>query len=364
MHERPLHVFYNASALPERPAGAGVYTLELGKALAARDDVELSVAAPRDVGFGHRKNSPPNLRGRTAWEFAALGDVLRRSAADVYHGPHFFVPQTAIPTVATIHDLTFFRLPRRYTFAHRQYYRYLAWTARRAGRLIAPSSAVASDILRYLHVDPARIRVIAEAPRAGLAPATAEAVSVYRSRAGLPDRYLLCLGTAEPGKRAIDALRALPAIVERAPDVVLALAGNPGRLSRALQREVSSLGVERNVAFLGYVPDEDLPALLTGAAALVFPSLYEGFGLPPLEAMACGTPVIASDAPAMSEVLRGAANSVPLGSPAAIARIALKLLADEAYRSECAAVGMEHARRFSWERAAAETVEVYREVAS
>ena len=114
--------------------------------------------------------------------------------------------------------------------------------------------------------------------------------------------------------------------------------------------------------FLGYVPDEELAAMLTGAAVLIFPSLYEGFGLPPLEAMACGTPVIASDAPAMNEVLRAEATLVPVGDPGAIGAAALRLLGDPAWRAERSARALSFAQGFSWERAAAETVDVYREV--
>ena len=358
----PLRVFYNASALPPRPAGAGIYTLELGRALAAREDTSLTVAAPRQVDFGEWRPSPPGRARRLAWELAGLGRALRQSRADVYHGPHFVTPRTSIPTVATVHDLTFFRRPRRYGFTRLAYYRGIARSARRADRLIVPSAAVARDAVRYLGYDPSKIRVIAEAPRAGLCPATGGEVERFRDLHGLGSPYLACLGTAEPGKRAVDAIRALPAVLERAPGVLLALAGNAGKLTAALQHEAERLKVAGSVRFLGYLPDEELAAFLTGAETLVFPSLYEGFGLPPLEAMACGTPAIATDAPAMREVLRGAATFVPVGDPAAIAREVVKLLAAPALRAERSAAAREFAARFSWTRAAEETADVYREL--
>lgn len=340
-----------------------MYTVELGRALAARADLELAVWSPRELGFGARFAAPCSRNDRYAWECVARGPYLRESGIDVYHGPHMFTPKSRIPTVATVHDLTFYRLPRRYTFARRQYYRHLARTARRADRVIVPSSAVASDVVRWLSIEPANIRVIREAPRAGLVAAPEAEVQAYRVAAGLEAPYLVCLGTAEPGKRAIDAIRGMPAILEGAPGTLLALAGNPGRLSGALQREVQKLGMERSVRFLGYVPDRDLAGLLTGATALIFPSLYEGFGLPPLEALACGTPVIATDAPAMSELLAGVADFVPLRDPAAIARAATRLLTEPGFRAERSAAGLEFVRGFSWERAAEETAQVYREVA-
>ncbi len=365
MNGRPLRVFYNASALPARPAGAGVYTVELGRALAAVPGVELVVAAPEPFASGVDTIRPrPTGRGRQAWEAIALSGVLARSEVDVYHGPHFYVPKTVVPAVATVHDLTFYRVPARYTSWHRHYYRYLAQCAKRASRVIVPSATVAADVVRYLGYPPEHVRVIAEAPRAGLAPASDEEVAAARRELSLESPYLLCLGTAEPGKRAVDAIRAMPAILAQAPGTTLALAGNPGRLSTGLEREAGRLGVSRSVRFLGYVPDDALAPLLTGATALLFPSLFEGFGLPPLEAMACGTPVVAADAPAVSEVLAGAAVFVPARDPSLIAVEAVRLLTTPGLRAELSAQALEFAARFYWERAAAETVDVYREVVS
>ncbi len=221
---------------------------------------------------------------------------------------------------------------------------------------------MASDVVRYLGYPPEKIRVVAEAPRTGLAPAPEAEVGALRVRLGIDGPYLLCLGTAEPGKRAVDVIRAMPAVVDSVPGTSLVLAGNPGRLSGALEREVARLGLQATVRFTGYVEEADLPSLLTGATALVFPSLYEGFGLPPLEAMACGTPVIASAVPAMSEVLSGKAIFVPPRAPGAIASEAIGLLLDAPRRAELSARALEFASRFSWERAARETIDVYREL--
>ncbi|MGE0602006.1 MAG: glycosyltransferase family 4 protein [Dehalococcoidia bacterium] len=363
MPGRNLTVFYNASALPARPAGAGIYTLELAAALARRNDVELLSAAPSPYSLSNsqvRAGFPEPLR--PAWEWTAMSRAIATAAPDLYHGAHFFTPRAHIPTVATVHDLTFFRIPGRYDWPHRHYYRLLARTARRASRIIVPSGAVASDVVRYLGYPPERIRVIAEAPRDGLAPSSPDAIARLRASLGIEEPYLLCLGTAEPGKRAVDAIRAMPKVIEAVPGAQLVLAGNPGRLSSALHREGARLGVQHAVHFAGYVDDSDLPALLTGATALIFPSLYEGFGLPPLEAMACGTPVIASDAPAMSEVLDGAATFVPIRNPDAIATEAIRLLKDPGLRSCESAKALEFASRFSWDRAAQDTVDVYREL--
>ena len=363
MPNRRLQVLYNTSPVPQRRSRAGVYPLELGRALDTRPTVELTVLSPRDTGFGRQVRTPAQTARRIAWEEFALGRIGALDGADVYHGPHFFVPRTARPSVATVHDLTFFRIPRRYGRAHRLYYERLARAATRAGRIIVPSAAVAGDCVRYLGYPPERIRVIAEAPRAGLGPATEAEVADWRRRHAIEGPYFACLGTAEPGKRAVDAIRAMPAILGGWPGARLAIAGNPGPLSKALEREVQRLGLGGSVRFLGYLPDEDLAAFLSGAVALIFPSLYEGFGLPPLEALACGAPVITSDAPAMNAVLVAGALFVPPRDPGAIALSALSL-AEGGRRADLAAAGRASAATFSWERAAEETESVYREVAS
>lgn len=362
MGER-VRVLYNASALPRRPAGAGIYTLELGRALAARDDVELLVAAPAGSWAAASATTPSGVLARNWWEQVRLPGEIRRLSADVYHGPHFATPRRLDgPRVATVHDLTFYRLPRRYDWQHRLYYRALAHSAAWADRIIVPSAAVAGDVVRYLGYPVDCIRVIPEAPRRGWSPVGERAVADIRARLGVHGCYLLMVGTSEPGKRAVDGIRALQLLRARGVDVSLVLAGNAGRLDRALYREAARLGVVDHVCFAGYVSDDELRALYTGAAALLFLSLYEGFGLPPLEAMACGAPVIATERPAMDDVLKGAVRFVPARDPQAVADAVELLVREPSLREELAGRGRDHAGQFSWEAAAAETVAVYREV--
>ena len=359
-----LRVFLNASGLPAQPAGAGVYTLELARALVARNDVALTVAARSSwtiTGAEMVRSPGRGAAVRSAWEQIRMPALLRDS--EVYHGAHFATPlRSRVPRVATVHDLTFYRLPRRYSRRQRWYYRALARSATRAERIIVPSRAVAGDVVRFLGYPPERIRVVAEAQRAGLAPASPEEIQATLANLGIESPYLLCVGTAEPGKRAVDALRALARLRERGLGVQLVLAGNAGPLTAPLRREATRLGVEGCIAFVGYVSDAQLCALYSGAIALIFPSLYEGFGLPPLEAMACGTPVIVTRAQAMLEVLADSALFVPLRDPKAIAESAERLIRQPSLRAEWAARGTEHAAQFSWFKAAEETVAVYREL--
>jgi glycosyltransferase involved in cell wall biosynthesis len=366
MSQARLRVLLNASAVPAQPAGAGVYSLQLAAALACRHDIDLTVASARAARSGASTMPSPAHGPLSAalWEQARLPILMRRATFDVYHGAHFAVPLMArLPRVATVHDLTFYRLPARYSPGRRAYYRLLAQTAKTADRLIVPSKAVAGDAVRYLAYSPAKMRVVHEAARAGLGPASQEEVGALCGRLGVQRPYLLCVGTAEPGKRAVDALRAIAMLKDEGRSVSVVLAGNPGPLTGTLKREAGRLGIDDRVVFAGYVPDDDLAALYTGALALVFPSLYEGFGLPPLEAMACGTPVIASRAPAMEEVLDEGAIFVPLRDPNAIRDEVCRLIENESWRSEWAQRGRQCSARYSWDRAAAKTMDVYREVA-
>lgn len=358
-----LRIAYDASAVPPRPAGAGMYTMQLAAALAERDDVELLVAAPAHAAPSLTWTTPPGALARNAWEQFVWPRDMQRHGADVCHGPHFAVPvRCQTPRVATVHDLTFYKLGRRYDLGHRWYYRALARTAARAERVIVPSAAVAGDVVRYLRYPVERIRVIPEAPRSGWTPATRQEIATAMARLQIEHPYLLMVGTAEPGKRAVDGIRALQLLHRRGIEATLVLAGNSGRLEARLRAEAARLGITEHVRFAGYIGDDTLRPLYSGAVVLLFLSLFEGFGLPPLEAMSCGTPVIATERPAMTEVLADAARFVPARDPAAVAAAVEALATDEEARNGLAARGLEHAATYSWARAAAETVAVYREV--
>ncbi len=360
-----VRVLLNLSSLPPRPAGAGRYALELTTALRQYTDVALLPVAPpwsRTWGIEPTVVAPdtgPELRA--AWEFLRLPWVVRSLEYDVYHGTHFTVPPgLGRPTVATVHDVTFLLYPRRYSAPRRTYYRFIARSAARARRLIVPSECVRREVTRRLGVDAGRVRVVPEAPGSPFHPAEEDQVTAACTRFGLRPPYFLVFGAADPGKRAVDAIRALALLAGDGVRAQLAVLGPTGRFSAALQREARRLGVADSVRFCGYVEDEDLRALYTGAVALLFPSLWEGFGLPPLEALACGTPAVVTDAPAMNEVLRPGAIFVPLRDPRALADAARRLL-EPAQRAAAVARGRELLERYTWERAATLTAEVYAE---
>ncbi|MBA4181815.1 MAG: glycosyltransferase family 1 protein, partial [Anaerolinea sp.] len=209
-----------------------------------------------------------------------------------------------------------------------------------------------------------RVHVTPLAGRPFMRPASPASVKETTVRLGLARPYILCVGTWNRNKRIVDALRATAMLKQRGIDIDLALAGLPApHVAPHYAREVARLGIAGRVHFLGRVADADLPALYTGARALVFASEYEGFGLPPLEAMACGTPAIVSAIPVLQEHSAGAAITVPTRSPGAIAASVEELLRSPTCRDEWIGRGLERAAKYSWDRTAAATMEVYRGIA-
>jgi glycosyltransferase involved in cell wall biosynthesis len=370
-----VRIAIDTTAMPRNRAGAGVYTYHLTRALAA-------ALPPGDrLTVFDRRRAFPDLgstpavdvrsvalagRGRRiVWEQSGLPWALHHADAEVFHAPHHSVP--LLPgrwkTVATVHDVTFSLLPWRYTPARRLYMAAVtALAARRADRFIVPSVSVARDFARLFRVADGRIAVVPEAPPPSMRVIEdADALAAVRRRLDLPPRFVLSVGTLEPGKNRGALLRAAALLRARRLPHALVIAGQrgwrvdePGELARRL-------GISGAVRHLGYVPDTDLPALYNLAEAFVFPSWREGFGLPPLEAMACGTPVVASNRPAMPEVLGGAALFAAPNRPDAIADALERLLTDRELHERLRRQGIERAAAYTWERAARETLGVYRD---
>jgi glycosyltransferase involved in cell wall biosynthesis len=234
--------------------------------------------------------------------------------------------------------------------------------ARRADAIITVSESARRDILRLYGVSPERVHVVHEAAAPSFRPIHDPAeLARVRARYGLADRFILCVGTIEPRKN-------LPALVDgfaarrRSGDLPhqLVCAGPYGWLSRDIEARIDRLQVAGAVRFTGYVPFEDLPALYTLAEMFVFPSLYEGFGLPVIEALACGTPVVTGHVPALAEVAGDAVERVETLEAEVLGSTLVRLAASRSRRAELTALGLKRARLFSWERAARETLEVYR----
>jgi glycosyltransferase involved in cell wall biosynthesis len=358
-------------------AGAGVYTYQLVRALAALPgEQRLSVfarpglfddLAQENERFRVVHTKPSGRAGRLAWEQAILPLLLRRLRIDVLHSPHHHTPVAAIGVrrVVTFHDVTFLRLPERYTTERRLYMEGVTRAAARVARaIITPSQTVQDDVVRRLGVERERVVAIYEAAGPQYRPMAEEDVGRVRWRYQLPNEYVLSVGSLEPGKNRARLFRAYALLRAQGIESQLVIAGQPAWRYEGDEELVRTLGLSEHVRFLGYVPDEDLPALYTGAAVSAFPSLYEGFGLPVLESMACGTPVVCSDVSATAEVASDAALLVDPRDIGAIANALRRVLSDPWLRSDLRARGLARAQEFSWDRAARDTLAVYQIVAA
>lgn len=296
------------------------------------------------------------LRAPRLWTHLRLGPEVALRPPDVLFVPAHVVPLgVRVPTVVTVHDLGHRHYPAAHTAAQRWY---LEWTTRRHARgatvVLADSRATRDDLVAAYGTAPERVRVCHLGVDPAFAPATARDVAAARSAVGLPaDRtYLVHVGTVQPRKNLVRLLEAFAAVADRFPALDVVLAGKPGWLDEDLAGHAFRLGLADRVRLAGYVERAHLPGLLSGARGLVHPSLYEGFGLTVLEAMACATPVIASRSASLPEVVGDAGLLVDPTDTAAWSAAMARLLEDAPLRAELAARGRERARRFTWQRCA------------
>jgi glycosyltransferase involved in cell wall biosynthesis len=303
---------------------------------------------------------------RIMWEQTRLAVESRR--LDLLHGLAYAVPLVAAcPTVVTVHDLSFLRFPAAFRRFNRIYLSWMTRVAtRRAARVIAVSESTRQDVIRLCGVPAERVTVIPNGVSPDFCPADAAEVAAFRATKGLPDRYILYLGTLEPRKnlaRLIDAYAAwLAAAPVACKGVRLVIAGGKGWFYEQIFARVQALGLAEAVLFPGFIPADELPWWYRAAALFVYPSLYEGFGLPVLEAIACGIPAITSTASSLPEVAGDAALLVDPDDTAGLASAMGRVMEDPATASRLAAAGPRQAAHFSWPRAAQETAALYQSV--
>jgi len=297
------------------------------------------------------------------WFQLALPGRLRKDGVDVFHGLFSRLPlRMPVPSVITSHDLSGYRMPGMHKkWTHMTNLIYPVYM-RRADRIIAVSEFTAGEIGKYFPESSSKTRVVHEAAPPEYSRVTDRAaLEELRGKYGLPERYVLFLGTLEPRKNLPRLLEAYISIMGEI-DHSLVIAGGMGWKSRELLDSLASSGAGDRVRLTGFVEAEDVPGLMSLADMFVYPSLYEGFGLPILEAMACGTPVITSSVSSMPEVAGSAALLVNPLSVEEIGQALLRLAADVELRSELSSRGLEREAGFSWERAARETLAVYEEL--
>lgn len=366
-----MRIGINAYFLGRPETGSGQYTRRLLEALARVDSTnEYLLFSPSPVSGVRNPQSPiRNLSENLSklwFEQVSFPRACRR--LDLAHVPYFASPLfPTVPTVVTIHDLIPLLLPAyRGSYLVRLYTRLVAAAARKAQAVITVSQASKEDIVRYLHIPPERVHVTYEAAGEAFQPLRDETrLAAVRQKYSLPDRYILYLGGFDQRKNLFTLLRAF-ALLANKQQAGLVIAGQlPPRDSPLFPdpcRMVKELRIEGRVIFTGWVPEEDKPALFNGAAAFVFPSLYEGFGLPVAEALACGTPVIASNRASLPEVVGEGGILVEPTDAEALSEAMEALLIDDALRAEVGQKALIQAAKFSWGKTALETLAVYRKV--
>ncbi|MGH9817322.1 MAG: glycosyltransferase family 4 protein, partial [Candidatus Acidiferrales bacterium] len=293
------------------------------------------------------------------WSYTALAPALLRMRPDAFWEPAHVLPLTAplagIPSLVTVHDLGYEYFPEAHTAAQRAYLQLTTrYHARAASHIAADSHATRHDLITLYYADPAKISVIhLGVDHARFRPVTdRDGLAAVRARYGTGSRFLLYVGTLQPRKNLRRVLHSFAAISPDFPGLALLLAGGQGWLTGELQAEIARLGIASCVVQPGYVADEDLPTLLSAAEALVFPSLFEGFGLPVLEAMACGTPVLTSRSSSLPEVAGDAALLVDPTNEQQIAAALRLLLTQPELRAALRDRGLHRAAQFTWDKCA------------
>ncbi|MBI4670059.1 MAG: glycosyltransferase family 4 protein [Chloroflexi bacterium] len=353
-------------------AGIGQYILRLTNALTALDHENEYFL------FQSRKDSTrladaPNFHRRVLWtpshhrfERLAMSAELAPYSLDVFHSPDFIPPRKMrAPNVITVHDLAFLLYPRFLTPEAARYYGQIDPASRAAAHIIAVSQSTKRDVTRLLGVPEDKVSVIYEAAHSTAQPIPrAEARTHVRAKFGIEDDFILFVSTIEPRKNLPTLLAAYSKLRDAyASPARLVVAGHKGWLTDEVDQTIAKYKLHDKVCFLGSVPTQELAFLYSAARVFALPSFYEGFGLPPLEAMASGTPVVVSNVSSLPEVVGDAGILLEPNDVEAWAVALHRVLTDNALHDEMSAKGLKRAAHFSWERAARETLDVYRQVA-
>lgn len=309
--------------------------------------------------------STANPLTRILWEQVVQPFALRRENLALVHGLVNVLPLALpCPGAVTVHDLSFLRYPQAFKPLKRLYLRLMTRrSVRQAGVVIAVSESTRQDVIRLLGVSPGKVRTVLNGVESAYRPLEPASREDFRQRVGLVDPFILYVGTLEPRKNIPVLLQAFHQLKQRG-DVPhkLVLIGAKGWLYQPIFEALESLALQDQVLFPGFVPPHELVAWYSAAEIFVYPSLYEGFGLPVLEAMACGTPVVCSDRSSLPEVAGDAALQVDPTHPEALAEALRSLIHDPALRRHLAARGIARAQYLTWDRSAHETVRAYSQI--
>ncbi len=378
-----MKIGVNALFFQAPATGSGQYMTHLLNALAEIDQhneyVLLGahpVERPAVTAFPYQVHPTPGFASRNdnieklVWEQLTGPAAARKAGVDLLHVPYFAPPLLLrTPTVVTIHDVIPLRLPAyRPAGKVRAYADLVARAARRATMVITVSQHAKQDIIETLKLPPERIRVTYEAAAESCTPVTDPAMlAAARARYGLGERYIFYLGGLDQRKNVPQLVRAFAQLYAQLgdPDLQLMVSGNPDRQKGALfpdPRPVAPELKEAGKIIYRFVEEEDKAAIYSGASLFVFPSVYEGFGLNPLEAMSCGAPVVCSNRTSLPEVVGDAAISIDPDDTQALVEAMRHVLTDPALQADLRARSLQQAAKFSWHKTAWETLAVYEEV--
>lgn len=316
----------------------------------------------RTVGLGYKP-----------WRMAAwMGQVLRipfnrlvPNAALFHAHEHLLIPLRGVPTVLTVHDLIYKIFPQHHKRLNHIYLNHaMPLFVKRADHIITISEASKRDLMNFYGTPSEKITVIYEAADTDFQPPDPDHIEAVRQQYNLPEQFLLVVGTIEPRKNYSRLAQALMILRQKHPDLKLVVVGSRGWLTEEFFQTIADSGATEHIIFPGYVPDIHLPSVYAAATILVMASVYEGFGLPVLEAMACGTPVVSSNASSLPELGGNVARYFDPHNLDEMVAALDGVLSDEALQRQMRKDGPTHATQFSWERAARETLAVYSSLSS
>ena len=369
-----MHIAINTLPMKRKLHGVGNYIKNLVWSLSRIDSVNEYLILGSHENLCHLSGLPGSFQVHSApgapvqrilWEQSVLPAVLKRKKIDLYHGPAFIAPLLkTCPQIVTIHDASFRLTPERHSLPRRVFYRHIVPSIMRASDgIIAVSRSAKSDLLDVARVPQEKISVIPLGVDTQFQPVhDPHRLEQLRYKYSLPRDFILYVGMIEPRKN-LDTLVDAYLADSLSTRFDLVLAGGLGWNYSGLLQKIHASGAAHCIRLLGYIPDSDLPALYTAASAFAYPSLYEGFGLPVLEAMACGTPVVTSSVSSLPEVAGTAALLTDPHDHGALASALRALLSNHNLRAELSARGLQRARSFTWEQTARKTLALYNRVA-
>lgn len=366
MAESVARVVWDMTFASKSLTGTRVLASELAAALRARQEYEIIEIAARNEIIA-RNGRAPSAGARAAaqkvwWLQTGLARRAAQQNAALLHAAAYLGPaQAGCPTIVNVFDTTYLDAPQDFDWKWKLYARWIPAALRNAAAILTLSEHSRRAIIRHYAVAPDKLCIVYPGINPMFHPfQDAERIRAARARYGLGSEYVLFVGAQEQRKNIPSLIRAVGMARAKLPALELALVGPRGRGTAAIAQALAS-SEPGSVRELGFVAQNDLPLLYAGARALVYASRLEGFGMPPLEAMACGTPVIAAPNPPLPEVLGASAWFTADDSPAGLAAGIQQALQDDALRASLRERGLRHARPFTWERAAQATAELYRE---